>query len=87
MTYQICILDSNDIYQVLNSSTDGLAMQAVYSQYISTLFSTLPTPTPNTFTLVSPCMVMDVSTMFATQRNNINAVVPTALSIMLAVCF
>jgi hypothetical protein len=87
MTYQICILDTDDIYHVLNASTDGIAMQAQYSQYISTLFNALPTPTQNTFTLVSPCMMMDVSAMFTTQRNNINIVVPNAISIMLSVCF
>jgi hypothetical protein len=87
MTYQICILDTENVYKVLYSTTDGNGALDFYNARVAENFSTMYSLTNNTFNLVIPCFVFATGDMTTTQLNNLRAMCPTAVEFDMCVCF
>jgi hypothetical protein len=87
MTYQICILDSDNVYKVLHATTDGNNALDFYNARIDESFATPYSLTDNTFTLVIPCFTLLTTDMTLTQLTNIQVMVPTAQEFDMCVCF
>ncbi len=88
MTYQVCVLDTNDMYYVIFASTVGNAALNFYNARIDEDFATPYTATSNTFGLVIPCLTLDYVDMTPTQQENIVAnVCADPLTYMMTVCF
>ena len=87
MTYQVCILDTQDIYRVLFSSLDGETALAWYDARIAEDFATVYSTTENTFTMSIMCFGLDYVDMTSTQKTNIDVMCADTVQFLLAVCF
>lgn len=88
MTYQVCVLNTNDMYCVLYSTTVGNDALAFYNARIDEDFATPYSTTNNTFNLVIPCLQLNYSEMTETQQTNITAnICADPLTYMMTVCF
>jgi hypothetical protein len=77
MSYHVAILDNNDVYQNLYTSTDGSLTLEFYNARVDENFSTGHSLVPNTNTLNLVCFELQYDDMTEEQKTNINANIST----------
>ncbi len=86
MTYQICILDAAEKYNVLFSTTNKKDAMSFFSARIADNFKTVHVTTPSEFGLHSQCLALEHGFMTPEQQSNLQQMVADPITFALYIC-